>query len=291
MKRLPITITLATILFSCQQNSNKNTEADTLALEAVSSVSDTMTMPTEEEIITSESAPEESGDQEYNSPEDFDYTYEGLINNQIKVKVNVFKFRGEQKARAVYMNTKKIINMEAVYPSVGVFELTERIDGKPTGIWKLEAKEEDVLSGTWNSADGTKKMSVQLGMTSEPFDAFLPKGEVKTGIYELRELNEDPETKQEFPVIYSEELYVKNMAGNTVYFDLYIQGPPPGVHIGMINGMAEKVGNAYVYRNEEGCEITMTFSADAVTLSQKGRDFDCGFGANIGAYGTLKKKE
>ncbi len=290
MKQLTIAIACLGFCFSCQSNKNNSTETDSLAVDSVfsSQTVDTAVVagPTEEEIIAAEDQNEVPLD-----PQDFDYTYEGLINNQIKVMVNIFKFRGEQKARAVYLSTKKIINMDAVYPAVGTFELTEKVDGKATGLWKIAVAEEDIFTGTWNSPDGKKQMPITLTMSGSEVDEVLPKEEIKTGFYFLEERNEDAASKEEFPLLYKEELYVKNMAANTLYFDLYIQGSPPGVHVGMVNGYASKSGNAYVYTNEEGCEITMIFSGGKVSLSQKGSDVNCEFGQGIGAFGTLEKKK
>jgi hypothetical protein len=224
-----------TFLFSCQHNNSRNTATDSLATDtAVAAIDDT----THVEITEAEDESELSG-------ADFDYTYEGLINNKIKVRVNIFQIRGEKMARLVYLNSKKIINMDVAYPAVGTFELTEKIEGKVTGIWKIAVEEEDILSGTWSAADGAKQMPVQLGMTIDDFDNFMAKEEIRTGTYEFKQVNEDTETKDEFPLLSSEDLYVKNMADNSIYFDLYIQGPPPGVHLGMVNGMAYKSSEHY----------------------------------------------
>jgi hypothetical protein len=287
MKPIIFAVALTTVFFSCQNANNGNTANEGAAADSALALatSDSVAEPTEEEIFAGEAGLEE---QTGSDPQNFDYTYEGLINNKIKVRVNIFQYKGEQMARAVYLNSKKIINMEAAYPGVGSFVLTEKIGGKSTGIWNVAVEEEDILSGTWSTPDGSKQMPVQLAMTDGDFDDFLSKEDIKTGFYVLKELNEDPETKEEFPVVYSEDLFIKNMAGNTIYFDLYIQGPPPGVHMGMVNGMAIKSGNAYLYKNDEGCEITMSFAGDSVRLSQKGLDINCGFGANIAAFGTLK---
>jgi hypothetical protein len=280
---------VTTVFFSCQNANKDNTANENASTDSVVDSAamppDTLSGATEAEIIAAENAFDE---QPVTDPDNFDYVYEGLINNKIKVRVNIFQHKGEAMARAVYLNSKKIINMEATFPSAGTFILTEKIGGKSTGIWNIAVEEEDILSGTWSAPDGSKKMPIQLGMTDGDFDDFLNKEEIKTGFYVLQETNEDAETKQEFPLLYSEELFVKNMAGNTIYFDLYIQGSPPGMHVGMVNGMAEKSGNSYLYKNDEGCEITMSFAGDSVQLSQKGTDINCGFGANIGVFGTLK---
>jgi hypothetical protein len=287
MKPIIVAALLTAVFFSCQKANDSNTASESLAADSALALatSDSVAEPTEEEIFAGEAGLEE---QTATDPQNFDYTYEGLINNKIKVRVNIFQYKGQAMARAVYLNSKKIINMEAAFPEVGTFVLTEKIGGKSTGIWNVAVEEEDILSGTWSTPDGSKQMPVQLAMTDGDFDDFLSKEEIKTGFYILKELNEDPETKEEFPVVYSEDLFIKNMAGNTLYFDLYIQGPPPGVHMGMVNGMAVKSGNSYLYKNDEGCEITMSFAGDSVRLSQKGSDINCGFGANIAAFGTLK---
>jgi hypothetical protein len=289
MKHIIFATALLLVFFSCQKGNNtanENPSADSV-LDS-SAPTDTLAGPTEEEIIASEAnLEEETGDRTTNDGKDFDYVYEGLINNKIKVRVNIFQYKEQAMARAVYLNSKKIINMDAVFPNGG-FLLTEKIGDKSTGIWNVAVEEEDILSGTWSSPDRSKQMPIQLAMTDGNFDDFLNKEEIKTGFYVYKEVNEDAETKQEFPLVYSEELFVKNMAGNTVYFDLYIQGSPPGMHIGMVNGMAVKSGNSYLYKNDEGCEITMSFAADSVQLSQKGTDMNCGLGANIGAFGTLR---
>ena len=288
MKRLYWLAAIVTLIhYSCQNKSSENLTKDSLVLVALDSntssehSNDSLAVPEEAEIVSSE--------QEYEAQEDFDYTYEGLINNQIKVKLNMFMFRDGQKARAVYLKTNKIINMDLRTLAVGKFELTEKVNDIVTGIWKLEVSSEDILTGTWFSPDGKKKLPIALSLIEDNFDDFLSKEEIKSGFYELRELNNDPETKEEFPILNAEELKVKNMADKTLYFDLYIQGSPPGVHIGMISGIANKSGNLYVYKNEEGCEISMSFVGEMVTLSQEGSGMNCEFGAGIGAYGTLRK--
>lgn len=276
------------MLFSCNQKNIENVSNDSLAVVAIDSTAitalplDTNSSTTEPEKATSEAS--------YEGDKQFDFTFEGLINNKIKVRINMFKYRDVLNARGVYLSTKKIINMGLRNERAGNFELTEKINGKVTGIWKLAISEEDILTGTWSSPDGKNIMPITLSRIEDSFDSFLTPSEVKSGFYELVYLNDDPETKEEFPILNSEELYIKNMAGNSLYFDLYIQGSPPGVHIGMANGMANKVGNAYVYKNEDGCEITMLFADNKVTLSQNGSDMNCEFGAGIGAYGTLTKK-
>jgi hypothetical protein len=278
---------LTTVFFSCQKTTNTNSESQTLAADSAlaAATSDSVAEPEEEGTFAAETDLAGESDMD---PQNFDYVYEGLINNKIKVRVNIFQYKGEQMARAVYLNSKKIINMEAAYPAVGTFMLTEKIGDKSTGIWNVAVEEEDILAGTWSTPDGSKKMPIKLAMTNGDFDDFLKKEEIVTGFYVLQENNEDAETKQEFPLLFSEELFVKNMAENTLYFDLYLQGPPPGVHVGMVNGMAKKSGNSYLYKNDEGCEIKMLFAGDSVQLSQKGSDINCGFGAGIGAFGTLK---
>jgi hypothetical protein len=278
---------IATVFVSCQNTNNGNTTNENLTADSalVFATPDSLAGPTEEEIIAAEAGLDE---ETATDSENFDYTYEGLINNKINVRINIFQYKGEQMARGVYLNSKQIINMDVTNPAAGTFVLTEKINNKPTGIWTVAVEEEDILTGTWSTPDGSKQMPVRLGMTNGDFDDFLNKEEIKTGFYALQEGNEEEETKQEFPLLYSEELFVKNMAENTLYFDLYIQGSPPGVHIGMVNGTAVKSGNSYRYKNEEGCEITMSFAGDSVQLSQKGSDINCGFGANIGAFGTLK---
>ncbi len=291
---LTVAVLCPLLFFSCNNTAIENKESkDTLAQSAKDT---TAVVPKEATVVsaidTAKSDPVEEPKEEGQAdigPENFDYTYEGTINGTIKVKVNIFQYNRELKARAVYLSSKKIIDMDAVYPSVGHFELTEKINGKATGVWKIAADEEDVLSGTWTAPDGTHKMPVSLAMSPEDFDSFLPAGEVRTGYYKYIDKNEDEETKEEFPINFSEELYVKNMSGSSILIDLYIQGPPPGAHVGMLNGIAHKVGQNYIYKNDEGCEITLTFSGNTVGLSQKGADVDCGFGANIGAFGTLKK--
>jgi hypothetical protein len=293
MKQILTIITLGLcLLFSCKPTVPENTnKSDTLS----QTKTDTAVLPVSAEVAgidTAKSDPVEEPQEESQAdmgPENFDYTFEGSINDKIKVKVNIFQYHRELKARAVYLSSKKIIDMDARYPAVGQFELTEKINGKPTGVWKIATDEEDVFKGTWTAPDGTKKMPISLAMSPEDFDNFLPAEEVKTGYYVYKDINEDEETKEEFPITFSEELYVKNMSGSSIYFDLYIQGPPPGVHVGMLSGMANKVGKNYIYKNDEGCEITMSFSGNTVTMGQKGADVDCGFGANIGAFGTLKK--
>jgi hypothetical protein len=291
MKQILTIIALGSfLLFSCQPPANENTrKADTLS----QTLKDTGTLAPKEEretvvADTLKEAPTEQAQTDI-GPENFDYIFEGTINEKIKVKVNIFQYHRELKARAVYLSSKKIIDMDAVCPAAGSFVLTEKINGKSTGVWKIAVDEEDIFKGTWTAPDGTKPMPIYLAMTPEDFDNFLPAEAVKTGYYTYIDKNEDEETKAEFPITFSEELYVKNMSGSSIFFDLYIQGPPPGVHVGMLNGIANKVGNNYVYKNEEGCEITLSFSGDAVSLSQKGSDINCGFGANIAAFGTLKK--
>ncbi len=291
MKRINLAVAtiLLTILFSCQKNSSETTNADSLTVDTAlvsNTPPDTTAVPTETEFNADEDVRGDDMD-----PADYDYTYEGTINNTIKVKVNLFNIRGEEHARLVYLNSKKIINMDSKYLGGGDYELTEKIDGKPTGFWKIGVEEEDILSGTWTSPDGKKQLPIALGMTNEDFDNFLKKEEIITGFYELKEVNEDVGTKEEFPLLYLEELYVKNMANNSIYFDLNIQGSPPGMHVGMVNGIANKSGNYFIYKNDNGCEISMLFSGDVVKLSQKGSDMDCEFGASIGAFGTLQKKK
>jgi hypothetical protein len=156
MKRITLsTIILATALFSCKTNT-ETTNTDSLPADSVTS--DTAEFAAGDEFLSEKPAATSDADQD-----DFDYTYEGLLNEKIKVRINIFQFQREQKARLVYLNSKKIINMDVRYPAVGTFELTEQIDGKSTGIWKLETKEEDILTGTWSSPDGGKQMPVQLG--------------------------------------------------------------------------------------------------------------------------------
>lgn len=285
MKKITIAATFALLaVFSCQQKTTEQTTTDSLAADsakAYHATADPEVLPAEDSA-----APESTDNAQGKNS---DYTYEGLVDNKIKVRLNFFGYN-EQKARLVYLSSKKIIDLEPVTSPTGGYEVLEKVDGKTTGIWKLQGTGEAVMTGTWNSPDGSKQLPIKLTRTEEPFDNFLPKEEIKTGYYDLRELNDDPETKKEYPEVYVQELQVKNMANNTIYFDLYIQGPPPGVHIGMIYGIATKKGKAYVYKNEDGCEISMTFAGDDVTLGQKGTDVDCGFGAFIGASGTLKKK-
>lgn len=291
MKQILTIVALSPLLFfSCRNTATQNTD---LKDSVVQTATDTAaSLPVEEpslEAVDSVSSDPVVLGQDDIGPENFDYTYEGTINGKIKVRINIFQYHRELKARAVYLSTKQIIDMEATYPSVGHFELTEKVNGKATGIWKIASGEEDIMSGTWNSPDGAKQMPISLSMSPIEFDNFLPATAVKTGYYTYKEINDDAETKTEFPITFSEELYIKNMSGNSIAFDLYIQGPPPGVHIGMLNATAYKAGNNYVYKNDEGCEITMAFSGDEVKLDQKGNDINCGFGANIGAFGTLKK--
>ena len=287
MKYIYLTSIIA-ILISCGNKKNDSNTSDS----EITSINDTSAaLPTPEEVVVSKTNPDEGVSDPVLDNSDFDYTYEGTINKNIKVKVNIFKYRGELKARAVYLNSKKIINMDAAYVRIGAFELIEKVKGKTTGIWKIEVAEEDIFTGIWTSPDNKKQMPISLSMTGgDDFDDFLAKDEIKTGFYQLKEINENAETKAEFPLTYSEELYVKNMAENTIYFDLYIQGPPPGVHMGMINGFAQKSMNSYIYKNENDCEISMTFSDDKVELKQVGNSMNCEFGANISAFGTLKKK-
>lgn len=286
MKYMVITTAFAMLaLVACQQKNTTDHAADTLAADTAQiRPVEPGTEATDAE--DSNKTPEESTPQ---GGKESDYTYEGFIDGKIKVRLNFFDYN-EQKARLVYLSTKKIIDLEPVTTTTGAYEVLEKVNGKTTGIWKLQGTGEAVMTGTWNSPDGSKQMPIKLTRTEEPFDNFLPKEEIRTGFYEKRDLNDDPETKQEYPELYVEELRVKNMAGSTIYFDLYIQGSPPGMHIGTIYGIAAQKGKSYVYNNGEGCEISMTFSGSNVTLGQKGTDTDCGFGAFIGAAGTLEKK-
>ena len=287
MKQLALAVLLIAFLFCCRPKHSEETAPDSLSV-------DTIALAPYEDMSVEGGEKGEEAVTEQNSEttglEDFDYTYEGKLNKTIDVRVNIFQREGTKRARLVYLRSKKIIYMDARCPETGTFELTEKVEGKVTGIWKIAAEEEDIMSGTWSTADGSKQLPVELMMSEIDFDDFLPRERVHTGTYELKEENDDAETKQEFPFLGLEELFVKNMAGNTIFFDLQIQGPPPGVHMGVVSGMAEGSGNHYVYTNDEGCKITLSFAGDTVSLNQKGSDINCGFGANIYAYGKLSKK-
>lgn len=288
MKQLIITVALSPFLFFSCQNASQSKEA----MDSVQTTTDTATTPKpNSEAANTIKSKHETDTQTDGSLADFDETFQGTINGNIKVKLNISQINRELRARAVYLSSKKIIDMEAVYPSIRNFELTEKVNGNPTGIWKISENETDEYVGTWTSPNGSKQMPIRLAKTSDDFDSFLPAEEIKSGYYVYKEINEDEETKEEFPVTYSEELHVKNMSGNSIAFDLYIQGPPPGVHLGTLNAIAYKSGKSYRYKNDEGCEINMAFEGDSVKLDQKGTDVDCGFGANIGAFGTLKKSK
>ncbi|TMI71452.1 MAG: hypothetical protein E6H09_13275 [Bacteroidetes bacterium] len=69
----------------------------------------------------------------------------------------------------------------------------------------------------------------------------------------------------------------------------------PNYHIGYINGIMTITGNRGIFKEKQdysdsSCTLYFSFSAKSVSITQQGTDVDCGFGANVYADGTYKKR-
>jgi hypothetical protein len=80
--------------------------------------------------------------------------------------------------------------------------------------------------------------------------------------------------------------------GQTVHFQLETQRGAPSYNSGWIEGAFELHGDSGTFKSTEygACEITFKFINGSVQLQQSGEDYECGFGHNVFAEGTLRLK-
>lgn len=287
MKAITLAIqVLAAALFSCCSNGPETSQQKAINVDTISVDTTNTNVATTDTLGAADL--EIMDDEGELMPADFDVTYEGMLNNKIRVRLNIFQLSGFQKARLVYLNVKKVVNMDVLLVADEKIELTELIEGRVTGIWKVIKSGDDLLTGSWYSPDGDKQLSVYLKKTEGSFDDVIDGSQ--TGFYKYTELNDDEETNKEYPFSYEAKLNVKTMAGNDVYFDLQLSALTPMMHAGYLYGTASRSGDSYVFENGDGCKITMVFSNNTVTLDQEETDASCGFGANVSVYGTLIKQ-
>jgi hypothetical protein len=80
--------------------------------------------------------------------------------------------------------------------------------------------------------------------------------------------------------------------GNIVRFQLELQRGAPSYNSGWIEGQFELHGNIGAYRSGDNgsCEIDFTFSRFTVQIEESDARSGCGFGYNVFAYGTLRRK-
>lgn len=194
------------------------------------------------------------------------------------------KFEGKYR----YAKQKTFINLSGQLFE-NVIEMDEIVGKDTTGTWYLEYYSDSLL-GYW--AGKTKGFEVDLGYVSgkkslldqESIIDLSEKTSSKiTGTYQVNyyfinvmwmdEQNYTPEVGYNGGTVSIQEIDDKQIEFGTEI----ICGPT--YHFAIASGTAIKEGDSYVYKNEDGCEITIKIKDKLLEISANKGSFECGFGA------------
>ena len=86
-------------------------------------------------------------------------------------------------------------------------------------------------------------------------------------------------------------LLVRQLSSNSIEFELECNRGAPSYNSGMARATIDVIDGIAVYRISEfggPCEIKLTFTETAVSVSQSGIGFECGFGHGVYCGGTYR---
>jgi hypothetical protein len=190
-----------------------------------------------------------------------------------------------------YANKKSYLNLEGTLLG-NVIYLEESYNGEATGSFFLDV-ENDTLSGTWISAEGDKDLAVQLNM----------EGESTFSIHrlELEEISAQNKVSADLTGSYGVEFFwindmwfseearnmeigfnggfavLEQLGTDSLHFRVEVICGPT-YHFAMADGIAYLQDTAYIYTNEDGCEISISGGGKKAQLVAN-MSFECGFGA------------
>ncbi len=173
-----------------------------------------------------------------------------------------------------------------------VIYLEESYKNEITGVFYLEENEKE-LTGTWISGSGNKSFDVTLNTNDNTFFPLSTKS-----LEEISELNEvsadltgsygvefywindmwfSEETKQLELGFNGGFAVLEQLGTDSLHFQVEVICGPT-YHFAMSDGIAYLKDTAYIYTNEDGCEISITGGGKRARLSAN-MSFECGFGA------------
>ena len=88
-------------------------------------------------------------------------------------------------------------------------------------------------------------------------------------------------------------LPVKQLSPDKIEFDLDCNRGAPSYNMGAARGTVEFKDNVAVYQTSEfggSCELKFEFKRSSVVVTQKGSDFECGYGHGVSSDGTYRLK-
>jgi len=228
-------------------------------------------------------APEKADSVTAETPKSYDYYAGaiGLYGEDVLLEINTKDLTIE--GNYWYLKHGKRIKLKGTMaPKSNEWQIDESVKGVVTGHMTLRQKG-DSLVGQWyapgkeSTLQSVALKRVLKGKEEKLSPDFETYERTKTiTVYDGTEDREE-ETTDDLRLV---------RVGDYVLFQYFVIGT--NAHVGHINGLAEKISdNRAVFKGENNCELTLTFSGNQVVVSEN----DCSYYRGMRAYfdGALQK--